>query len=207
VVIPNGIDLAKYPAVATDRGPPAGLPLGRRLVVCVGRLDRQKGLDWLLKTAPEWFARLPDCDLVLVGKGPDESRLQGLARRLGVAGRVCFAGWRGDVPEILAASELLVLPSRWEGMPNVVLEAMASRRPVLATRVEGLSELLGEEGEAQTVSWGDSQSLVAKLVKLLSDRQLAVELGEKNRRRAEQEFSIDRVVAAYQALWGGLIDG
>ncbi len=90
-------------------------------------------------------------------------------------------------------------------MPNVVLEAMASHRPVLATRVEGLSELLGEEDEAQTVSWGDSQGLVAKLVKLLSDRQLAVDLGERNRRRAEQEFSIDRVVAAYQALWSGLI--
>jgi len=65
--------------------------------------------------------------------------------------------------------------------------------------------LLGEEDEAQTVSWGDSQSLVAKLVKLLSNRQLAGELGERNRRRAEQEFSIDRVVAAYQSLWSGLM--
>jgi glycosyltransferase involved in cell wall biosynthesis len=91
-------------------------------------------------------------------------------------------------------------------MPNVVLEAMASRRPVLATRVEGVMELLGEEDKAQTVSWGDSQGLVAKLVRLLSDRQLAIELGEKNRRRAEQAFSIDRVVAAYQAFWSGLIE-
>ena len=204
VVIPNGIDLAKYPAAAASRRLPAGLPLGRRLVVCVGRLDRQKGLDWLLRTAPQWLGQLPDCDLVLVGKGPDQSRLQELACRLGIAGRVCFAGWRADVPEILAASDLLVLPSRWEGMPNVVLEAMASRRPVLATSVEGVLELLGEEDEAQTVSWGDSQGLVAKLVRLLSDRQLAEELGEKNRRRAEQEFSIDSVVAAYQALWSGL---
>ena len=204
VVIRNGIDLAKYPAVAADRRPPAGLPLGRRLVLCVGRLERQKGLDWLLRTAPQWLARLPDCDLVLAGKGPDQSRMQRLAQRLGIADRVCFAGWRNDVPEILAASELLVLPSRWEGMPNVVLEAMASRRPVLATKVEGVSELLGVEDEAQTVNWGDSQGLVAKLVRLLSDRPLALELGEKNRRRAEQEFSIDRVVAAYEALWSDL---
>jgi glycosyltransferase involved in cell wall biosynthesis len=206
VVIPNGIDLAKYPP-AVDRSPPAGLPPGRRLAVCVGRLDRQKGLDWLLTAAPQWLARLPDCDLVLVGKGPEQPRLQRLARRLGIDDRVCFAGWRDDVPEILAASDLLVLPSRWEGMPNVVLEAMASHRPVLAARVEGVSELLGEEDEEQTVSWGDSQGLVAKLVRLLSDRQLAVELGEKNRRRAEEEFSIDRVVAAYQAFWSGLIGG
>jgi len=77
----------------------------------------------------------------------------------------------------------------------------------LAARVEGILELLGEEDEAQTVSWGDSQSFVAKLVRLLSDRQLALDLGEKNRRRAEQEFSIDRVVAAYQTLWGELIAG
>lgn len=203
-VIPNGIDLGRYPADA-GQSPPVGLPPGRRRVVCVGRLDRQKGLDWLLTTAPQWLGQVPDCDLVLVGKGPEQSRLQSLARRVGIADRVCFAGWRDDVPEILAASDLLVLPSRWEGMPNVVLEAMASRLPLLATRVEGVVELLGQEDEAQTVNWGDSQALVAKLVRLLSDRPLAVELGAKNRRRAEEAFSIDRVVAAYQSLWSGLI--
>jgi glycosyltransferase involved in cell wall biosynthesis len=68
-------------------------------------------------------------------------------------------------------------------------------------------ELLGTEDEAQTVIWGDSQSLVAKLVRLLTDRPLAAELGERNRRRAEQEFSIDRAVAAYQSLWSDLIAG
>ena len=206
VVIPNGIDLAKYPAAA-DRRPPLGMSPGRRWVACVGRLDRQKGIDWLLRTAPQWLAQLPDCDLVLVGKGPDQSSLQRLAGRLGIADRVFFVGWRGDVPEILAASDLLVLPSRWEGMPNVVLEAMASRRPVLATRVEGVLELLGEEDEAQTVSWGDSQGFVAKLVRLISDHPFAAELGERNRRRAEEEFSIDRAVTAYQSLWDDLIAG
>ena len=205
VVIPNGIDLAKFPAA--DRRPPLGMSPARRWVACVGRLDRQKGIDWLLRTAPQWLVQLSDCDLVLVGKGAEQSSLQRLARRLGIADRVFFAGWRGDVPEILAASDLLVLPSRWEGMPNVVLEAMASRRPVLATRVEGVLELLGAEDEAQTVSWGDSRGLVAKLVRLLTDRPLAAELGQRNRRRAEQEFSIDRTVAAYQSLWSALIAG
>jgi glycosyltransferase involved in cell wall biosynthesis len=205
VVIPNGIDLARYPAA--DRRLPWGMSPARRWVACVGRLDRQKGIDWLLRTAPQWLAQLPDCDMVLVGKGPDQSSLQRLAARLGIADRVFFAGWRGDVSEILAASDLLVLPSRWEGMPNVVLEAMASRRPVLATKVEGVLELLGAEDEAQTVSWGDSQGFVAKLVRLLTDRPLAAELGARNRRRAEEEFSIDRAVAAYQSLWSDLIAG
>ncbi len=80
--------------------------------------------------------------------------------RLGLGGRVRFAGWRPNVAEILAASELLVPPSRWEGMPNVVLQAMALALPVLATDVEGAGELLGPAAVPQTVAYGDTETFV-----------------------------------------------
>jgi len=207
VVIPNGIDVDQFSARSGADLTALGVAVGRRLVTYVGRLDRQKGVRWLLQAAPGWLRRLPDCDLLLVGEGPERSRLERLCQKRGISDRVHFAGWRSDVAEILAASRLLVLPSRWEGMPNVVLQAMASRLPVLASDVEGVRELLGPDAEPQTIGYRDSRGLVEKIVRLMSDRDFAGELGLRNRRRARQEFAIERVVAAYEDLWASLTAG
>jgi len=204
VVIPNGIDLDKYPAKRPADRAALGIPPGRRLVMFVGRLDRQKGTPWLVDSAPLWLDRLPDFDLLLVGEGPLRTRLERTCQAAGIASRVHFAGWRGDVPEILAASGLLVLPSVWEGMPNVVLEAMASRLPVVATDVEGVRELLGPAADRQIVSLGNSQALADKVVSTLSDQSLAAALGDANRRRAEENFGILRMVRGYASLWESL---
>ena len=119
-------------------------------------------MQWLIETAPAWLERLPNCDLLVVGEGPLRRPLEATCQAKGIAGRVHFAGWRTDVPEILAATDLLVLPSAWEGMPNVVLEAMASRRPVVASDVEGVRELLGAAAPQQTVRYGDAQDLIGQ---------------------------------------------
>jgi len=205
VVIPNGIDPDRYPAARRADLSSCGLPAGRRAVTYVGRLDRQKGVRWLVESAPRWLERLPDSDLLLVGKGPEQRALEAACRRRGIADRVHLAGWRSDVPEILAASELLVLPSMWEGMPNVVLQAMAGRLPVLATDVEGVRELLGPAADAQVVRYGDTQAFAEKLVALLSNPSLASELGHQNRQRVADRFSLARMVAAYQEVWESLV--
>jgi len=207
VVIPNGIDADRYPASPSADLKPCGIRAGRRVVTYVGRLDRQKGVRWLVRTARRWLDRLPDCDLLLVGKGPDRPALERLCAQHGISDRVRFAGWRPDVPEILAASDLLVLPSLWEGMPNVVLEAMASRLPVLATDVEGVRELLGGGADAQTVPYGDTQALVDKMVTLMTYRSSASALGAGNRLRVQDEFTLERMVTAYQDLWESLKRG
>ncbi len=204
VVIPNGIDLDKYPA-----GQPAdlrtfGMATGHRAVTFVGRLERQKGVDWLIETAPQWLGKLPDCDLLLVGDGPLRPSLQSAARTEGIADRVHFGGWQPDVPEILAASSLLLLPSLWEGMPNVVLEAMASRLPVVASDVEGVRELLGPNAARQTVAHGDVQGFAAAIVAFMADPALSESIGLENRRRAEESFGIDRMVRLYEDLWASL---
>jgi glycosyltransferase involved in cell wall biosynthesis len=207
VAIPNGVDVQEYPARHPADLSPWGIPPGHRAIAFVGRLDRQKGVRWLLESAPLWLDRLPDCELLLVGMGPEEGDLRRLSGRLGIVGRVHFAGWQSGVAEILAASQLLVLPSRWEGMPNVVLQAMASRLPVLATDAEGVRELLGEATDAQTVRFGRSQDLADKLVGLMSDRARSMELGRFNRLRAETHFPVEGMVAAYQELWQRVTGG
>lgn len=204
VVIPNGIDMDSYPARTPADLPSLGIPPDRHAIVCVGRLHPQKGIDWLLSFAPTWLARLPRHDLLVVGEGPQRPELERLAVSAGIADRVHFAGWRHDVPAILAASRLLVLPSRWEGMPNAVLEAMASGRPVLATRTEGVAELLGPATEAQTAAFGDAAGFTERLVGLVANESLAAALGQENRNRAAQRFSLAAMISAYEQLYADL---
>jgi glycosyltransferase involved in cell wall biosynthesis len=206
VVIPNGIDLDKYPSRQPADLRALGIAAGRRAVTFVGRLEPQKSVDWLIATAPQWLGKLPDCDLILVGDGPLRPSLEAAAKAAGVADRVHFAGWRPDAPEILAASSLLVLPSQWEGMPNVVLEAMASRLPVVASDVEGVRELLGPNAGPQTVAHGDSQALADAICRFMLDAAFATATGSENRRRAEQLFDIARMVELYEDLWASLAE-
>lgn len=207
VVIPNGIDVEGLGAVKPANLAEFGIAAGRRAVTFAGRLELQKGLSWLLDTAAEWLPRLTDCDLLLVGQGRQRAMLERQVVRLGLGGRVRFAGWRPNVAEILAASELLVLPSRWEGMPNVVLQAMALALPVLATDVEGARELLGPAAAPQTVAYGDTETFVKKLVTLIEDRRGAEQLGRENRERAASEFSLGKMIGAYERLWESVAGG
>ncbi len=204
VVIPNGIDTAVQAATEADLRE-LGIPPARRVVTFIGRLEPQKGLPWLLETAREWLPRVADADLLVVGSGRQRGMLERLARDFGMADRVHFAGWRPDVPEILAASDLLVLPSKWEGMPNVVLQAMACGMPVMATEAEGTRELLGDQTGPQTAPYGETQVFSEKLVTIMSSPSLAASLGRANRLRAANEFSLGGMVRAYEDLWESLV--
>jgi glycosyltransferase involved in cell wall biosynthesis len=207
VVIPNGVDVARFVAATACPVESLGVSRGRRIMVHVGRLDRQKGLAWLVALIPRVFAQLPQHDLVLVGTGGQRESLRGLAQELGVGDRVHFAGFRDDVPEILASSDVLVLASLWEGMPNVVLEAMAAGKPVVATDVEGVAEALGPHAAEQIVHRPDAKMFAERLVEIAKNAELAAKLGAANRRRAEQFFSLDRMAAAYCELYRSLATG
>lgn len=203
-VIPNGIDVQAYPTRRCPI-PPELVGHGRRMLLFVGRLHPQKAVDWLLSLAPDLLARLPDHDLLLVGQGPQQAELQQIVTAAGLANRVHFAGWRPDIPVLLAACDLLLLPSRWEGMPNIVLEAMASGRPVAATCADGVRELLGDQAEMQTADFGDRERFLANAVRLVRDQELAQRIGQANRRRAATRFSRQAMIRAYEELYQQLV--
>ena len=113
-------------------------------------------------------------------------------------------GWRPDAASILAASQILLLTSRYEGMPNVVLEAMALGKPVMASRVQGVVELLGPAAAEQTAPWSDTAAFVQKLVPLARDSVRCEQLGQINQGRAREQFSIERMIGAYAQLYEGL---
>jgi glycosyltransferase involved in cell wall biosynthesis len=204
VVIPNGIEVEAYTDLQPANLADFGLPPGRRAIVFVGRLHRQKGLDWLLSFAPRLLEQLPDHDLLLVGDGPERARLEARVQALGLERRIHLAGWSPQVPQILRAAEMLILPSRWEGMPNVLLEAMAAALPIVTTQAEGVQELLGPLADEQSVAFWDQEAFLDRLRRLAENRQLAAGLGRQNRERVERHFSRQAMLHAYEELYASL---
>lgn len=204
VVIPNGIDVDAYRGVQPADLGQFGVPPGRRAIVFVGRLHLQKGLDWFLSFAPRVFQLLPEHDLLMVGDGPERRRLEAIVQSQGLDRRVHWAGWSPRVAPLLLAADLLVLPSRWEGMPNVLLEGMAAGLPVLSTRAHGVEELLGPLADRQCADFGDVEMFLERLRRLAADRANSVELGRQNRERVERCFSRRAMLQAYEQLYASL---
>ncbi len=212
VVIPNGIDLEPFrhqvtPAAARGRldallraaggpgraaagaahSPGAEAPLR---VAFVGRLAEQKGVDVLL----EALARGPAAiRLVLLGDGPWRHRLEERAARPDLMGRVVFAGAREDVPALLPAFDLLVLPSRWEGFGLAAVEGMAAGLPVVGTQVDGPRDVVLDGVTGLLVPPEDPAALAGALGRVAADRELARRLAEAGRRRAWERFDARRM--------------
>ncbi|MEZ6069770.1 MAG: glycosyltransferase [Pirellulales bacterium] len=206
VVIPNGVDCEAIRAAAPAALEQFGVADGRQVISYVGRIDAQKNVTWLLATAPTLLEQLPDHDLLLVGDGPLRRECEAQCAAAGIADRVHFAGWRADVAAVLCASELLVLPSLWEGMPNVVLEAMAAGIAVVANDVEGVREVLGPNGAEQIVPPGDRDAFVARIVGMLENDERRQAIGAANARRAHDVYSFETMVGSYESLYESLCD-
>jgi glycosyltransferase involved in cell wall biosynthesis len=197
----NGIDAERRPRHGTAglRAQLAGHP-DRPIVLTVARLDPQKGHRYLLAAATE----VPEAVFALVGEGGERVALENQARTLGVAERVRFLGHRDDVPELLAACDLFVLPSLYEGLPLSVLEAMAAAKPVVATAIDGTTEAVVHEVTGILVPPADPGRLADAIRGLLTDVPLATGMGQHGRTRVSREFSlramIDGVTRVYDEL-------
>ncbi|MCZ6694905.1 MAG: glycosyltransferase [Acidobacteria bacterium] len=184
-----------------------GAAPGERLVGTVGRLiEPKKGIPVFLAAARQIAEKLPDVRFVVVGDGPARELLEERATSQGVAHRTTFAGERRDIPRVMDALDLLVQPSNWEGFGLTLLEAMAVGRPVVATRVGGIPEVVLDGQTGTLVPPGDPTALAAACLDLLSDGERAARFGEAGRDRARAEFSIDRLVNDTAALYRELHD-
>ncbi|HEY7875200.1 MAG TPA: glycosyltransferase family 4 protein [Actinomycetota bacterium] len=186
-LVPNGIDLGVVtPASADDRAAARSrlaLP-DEPTVVCVGRLSPQKGQDLLLDAWPRILRHVPDARLYLVGDGPSRASLE--ERRVE---RVTFAGHRTDVPDWLAAADVVTMPSRWEGCSLAMLEALGRGRSVVAFDVSGAAEAIdGDAGEV--LRPGDLDGLARSLTERLADPTRADDEGRAGRRRIEERHDL-----------------
>lgn len=205
-VIPNGVDTERFsPAAPGDPGLATPLGAGRQggpLVVCVARLCPQKGQDVLLRAWPEVVRQVPGATLVFVGHGPDGERL-----RLGAPRSVRFAGTT-SAPEVwYRAADLVVLPSRWEGMALAPLEAMACGRPVLVTDVDGARESLPPGHAPYCLIPPENPGALARAaVALLLDAPLRGRLGAQARQHVLATHDVRRTAAAMTAVYHELLD-
>lgn len=207
VSIPNGVEVASFADVAAADLPAIEIPPDREWIAMVGRHDRQKGFDLIAPYLPAFFERHPRMDLALVGSGEETQAWKDLCTKHAIGNRVHFLGWRPDVAAILKRSVALILPSRWEGMPNALLEGMAAGLPVMAFDVEGVSEVLASLGERQKSPPENGVEFVRGLEALLADRATSTQLGIENRRRVETVFSLQATTAQYEALYEEIISG
>lgn len=208
-VVRNGVDLDRFGADDPDARRRArkelqevtDLPDDAPLLVCVGRLCRQKGQDLLLQAWPDVLRAVPDARLAVVGDGPLAASLRAAAPP-----QVHFAGHSADTASWYAAADLAVLPSRWEGMALAPLEAMAVGRPVVLTEVAGARESLPPgQAPACLVPPEDPRALAVALVRLLTDRQLSASLGDQAHRHVRANCDVRRTTAAVSRLYGELL--
>jgi starch synthase (maltosyl-transferring) len=203
-VIPNGVEARRFADANAWDCRTLGIPPESPVIVAAGRLDRQKGFDLLLQAIADGgpFPREPHW--VVVGEGPERPSLERQIAERGLTGRVHLLGWRTDLPEILKGATGFVLTSRWEGMPNVVLEAMAAGVPTVATDVEGIRELVIEPATGWIVPPEDPPALTDALRKLLTDRTGSETRGRAGAQRVRELFTWERVCTAYSDLYCSL---
>ncbi len=205
-VIPNGVDPEPFDTATPADRRSLGVPDAATLALYVGRLDPQKGLPFLLDATARVVRVRPDLHLALAGAGPERAALHAVtAANPDLADRVHWLGLRADVPALLKAADLLVLPSLWEGMPNVVLEAMAAGRPVVATAVEGTTDLVVPGETGWLVPAADPAALAAALLDAAADPARRQRFGAAGRARIAADYAPARVVAAYEQLWARLL--
>jgi glycosyltransferase involved in cell wall biosynthesis len=206
VLIPNGIN----PPPESDVSREAilaelGLPNDVRLIGAVGRLWPQKRIKDLIWAADLLKVIRDDVHLLIVGDGPHRRRLEQFQRQVRIEDKVHFLGHRSDVPRIIPHFDLLWLGSEYEGLPNVIMEAMMAGVPVVASDISGNRDLVipGETGYLVPV--GDRAALARQATKILDDRDLARRLGEAGRSRILSEFSIERMVECHAQLYRELL--
>jgi glycosyltransferase involved in cell wall biosynthesis len=202
-LIPNGVDIIRFQPLPAD----VELEQRARTVVCVSKARYEKGLDVLLQAWHLAQKQHPDARLVIVGSGPVQKQLEQMADALGITESVEFAGLQSDVPGQLHRGLIGILPSRWEGMPNALLEAMASGLACIATRVSGSEDLIEHGVNGLLVTSENYEEMGAALVTLLGDTALAQKYAAAARGTIEEGYTLEHVLNMYTEIYTRLTAG
>jgi glycosyltransferase involved in cell wall biosynthesis len=208
-VICNGVDTRRYgqPVDKTLMRSQLGLDANVRLISMVGTLKKVKGHRYMIETMAAIVPQYPDLHLLLIGDGELREELQEQTERLNLCRHVHFIGNRHDVPDLLAASDIFVLPSLWEGLSMALLEAMASRLPIVASEVSGTIQAIIPNETGLLVPPGDVRKLKKAIRQMLSDPALAKAMGTAAKLRVDAEFSAHKQVSEHLALYHRLLNG
>lgn len=172
-----------------------------KVVGMIAPFKPQKAPLDFVKVANQVIEKRPGTQFLLIGDGKLRPEIERLIKELNLEKKVILTGWRKDIPQILKAIDVLALTSRWEGLPRVFPEAMASELPIVATKVDGASEAIEEGVNGFLVSAGDTRSMAEKIITLLDNPEMAKEMGRKGREKVFPEFDIDLMVEKIDDLY------
>jgi len=205
-LLENAIDVSEYKRqrTITEAKTLLGLPTSGKLIGSVGRLSAEKGFDNLIRALADLLTRGHDLHLLIVGEGDDRPRLESMLATLQLQSRVHLVGWQADVRPYFEAMDIFALSSLREGLPNVVLEAMAFGVPVVATRVAGVPRLLSQGRIGSLVEPGDIRGLAEAIQELLRNPGLRAEYATSGRETVHSRYSfsrrMQRLAQAYDRL-------
>ncbi len=203
---PGGIDVERFAGARPVSRESLGLPPGVPLLIWTGRLDPVKGLSTLLEAMT--LSPLPaETRLLLVGDGQERANIQRRIAELGLAVRVVMLGRRGDVPALLKTADVFVLPSRTEGYPNALLEAMAAGLPVVATAVAGCRDIVVHGRTGLLVPYGDAGALAGALAQQISDLPRAGRMARSGQEWVRRHADIAAVVERWRRFYQGILRG
>ena len=195
VVVPNGV-----PDIASPSGRDRSRSGDEVRIGCVSRLSREKGVDVLMEAFRRVASAHSGARLVLVGDGLERAALEAMSRQFGLDARVQFLGMRDDVPEILRDVDVFVLPSRTEGLPMALLEAMAAGLPIVATAVGGVPEAIRDEEAGLLVPPENPDAMARAILRLASDEALRKRLAGGARKTFLARYELSRMIDAYERL-------
>ncbi len=199
-LVKGGIDPSRIRCAAAIDLTSLGVPAGARTALWVGRLDPVKGLGILLDAFGQVYADV-DAHLLIAGDGPLRAQLEDNAKERGLSGSVHFLGARNDVPSLLMSVDAFFFPSRTEGLPNALLEAMAAGKAIVTTNVPGCRDLIRNGENGFVVSYGDVAKLASAIRSVLTNSELARRLGEQASRDIDQNWHVDATSNAYESLY------
>ncbi len=207
-IIPNAIDLNRFKKTEESGSLLKELNLSPNdfTIICIGRLTKQKGQEYLIKAVASLKDRYPQLKLILAGSGEDDNKLKKLTEDLKIDRITRFLGQRKDIPQLLSISDALVLPSLYEGLPLCVLEAMAAAKPVIVTDVGGNREIVEDGKNGFIVSPKDIHGLSESIKKLLSMPDKGKEMGAKGREVVLNKFSIQSISRKTEEIFVALVE-
>jgi len=199
----SGINFAKFntgPA-SMDLRKHLDIPEHVHTIGMVGRLSRQKAPELFIEAIPTVLEKFSNCRFILVGDGELRSRIELLSAKLGIKSQVIMTGFQEDIKQYLSLLDVFVLSSLWEGLGRSLTEAMYMRCPIVATAVEGVPELVEDGITGKLVKPGSPQDLAEAIIYQLEHPQQAAKMGEAGRRRVEDIFDIDKMIADIDLLY------
>jgi glycosyltransferase involved in cell wall biosynthesis len=203
-LVPNAIDLRRFSPREASRDEARaslGLPAASRIVAGVGRLNPQKNFALFLDIAAQLAPRFPDLHFLLAGDGPEEQMLREKASALGIANRVTFSGYVADTRLVYLAADVLLMPSRYEGLPMTLLEAMAMGLPVVASKLDGIAEVIGDGAEGFLAPSDDAALFAERTAALLADAELSSRISKNARAKIEASFSVERMTSSVEDIY------